>query len=51
MTSLVATNVCSDKSVTSRDLRIGRLPLNRILIESGVTIQIRIESRIELDNQ
>ena len=31
----------------TRDLRIGRLRSNRILIESGVTIRIRIESRIE----
>ena len=30
-----------------RDLRIGRLRSNRIRIESGVTIQIRIQSRIE----
>jgi len=33
--------------VCIRDLRIGRLRLNRIRIESGVTIRIRIESRIE----
>jgi len=30
-----------------RNLRIGRLRSNRIRIESGVTIRIRIESRIE----
>ena len=32
---------------TTRDLRIGRLRSNRIRMESGVTIRIRIESRIE----
>ena len=34
-------------SRTTRDLRIDRLRSNRIRIESGVTIRIRIESRIE----
>ena len=33
--------------VCIRDLRISRLRLNGIRIESGVTIRIRIESRIE----
>ena len=32
---------------TRRELRIGRLRSNRIRIESGITIRIRIESRIE----
>jgi len=35
-------NRCSTSS--SRDLRISRLRLNRIRIESGVTIRIRIKS-------
>jgi len=34
-------------TVYCRDLRIGRLRSNRIRNESGVTIRIRIESRIE----
>ena len=35
------------KSIYIRNLRIGRLRSNRIRIESGLTIRIRIESRIE----
>jgi len=34
-------------SQITRHLRIGRLRSNQIRIESGVTIRIRIESRIE----
>jgi len=37
----------SYRKVFNRDLRIGRLRSNRIRIESGVTIRIRIEYRIE----
>jgi len=36
-----------DKAGVNTALRIGRLRSNRIRIESGVTIRIRIESRIE----
>jgi len=40
--------VTAHKHFLTRDLRIGRLRSNRIRIESGVTIPIRIKSRIEL---
>jgi len=36
----------SKPDLEARDLRIGRLRSNRIRIESGVTIRIRISNRI-----